>query len=107
MAGDLGFDAIGVDAAAAIARAEGKARDRGLTVRFVVANALDLPSLNEQFETVLDCGPGDWGPRRIARNEITSSFTDDWQVDSIEPATIEINISTEGARARRAAITRT
>jgi cyclopropane fatty-acyl-phospholipid synthase-like methyltransferase len=144
MAAGLGFDAIGVDAAAAaIARAEGKARDRGLTVRFVVANALDLPSLNEQFETVLDCGlfhvfdeddrsrfvdslraviptggryymlcfsdqqPGDWGPRRIARNEITAGFTDGWQVDSIEPATIDINISTEGARAWRAAITRT
>ncbi|MHB8468023.1 MAG: class I SAM-dependent methyltransferase, partial [Acidimicrobiales bacterium] len=57
LAAGLGLDAVGIDAApTAIATAEGKARDRGLSVRFVVANALDLASLGEQFDTVLDCG---------------------------------------------------
>jgi 2-polyprenyl-3-methyl-5-hydroxy-6-metoxy-1,4-benzoquinol methylase len=40
----------------AIATAERKARERGRTVRFLVANALDLGSLGQQFDTVLDCG---------------------------------------------------
>ena len=57
MAAGLGLHALGIDAApAAIAIAESKARHRGLTVRFMVANALELWSLNEQFDTVLDCG---------------------------------------------------
>ena len=57
MAAALGLDVVGVDmAATAIATAEGKARDRGLTARFLVADALELPSLGQQFDTVLDCG---------------------------------------------------
>jgi SAM-dependent methyltransferase len=57
MAAGLGLQAVGIDAApAAITIAEGKARDRGLTARFVVGNALELGSLDEQFDTVLDCG---------------------------------------------------
>src|SRR2546430_4140141 len=56
MAAGLGLNAVGIDMApAAIAIAERKARDRGLTARFMVANALELWSLNEQFDTVLDC----------------------------------------------------
>ena len=35
---------------------QGKARDRGLTGRFLVWDALQLSDLNEQFDTVLDCG---------------------------------------------------
>lgn len=57
MAAHFGLDATGVDAAAAaIAIAERKAQDRGLTARFVVHNALELASLDEVFDTVLDCG---------------------------------------------------
>ena len=57
MAAALGLDATGVDAAAnALEIARGKARDRGLTVRFLEWNALDLSSLNEEFNTALDCG---------------------------------------------------
>src|SRR6266480_4107400 len=40
----------------AIGLAEGKARDRGLSARFLVHDALDLGSLGERFETVLDSG---------------------------------------------------
>jgi SAM-dependent methyltransferase len=38
-----------------------------------------------------DRQPGDWGPRRIARSEIDSAFSDGWIIESIEPATFDIN----------------
>ncbi|WP_412543735.1 class I SAM-dependent methyltransferase [Longispora sp. K20-0274] len=57
LAAGLGLAATGVDTSpTAIARAEGKVRDRGLTARFVVADALELAALGEVFDTVLDCG---------------------------------------------------
>ena len=57
MAASLGLLAAGIDAApAAIAIAQDKARARGLTARFLVWNALQLASLGEPFDTVLDCG---------------------------------------------------
>ena len=57
MAAGVGLDATGVDAApTAIAIAERKARERGLTVRFLVWDALQLASLDERFDTVLDSG---------------------------------------------------
>ena len=57
MAAGLGLEATGIDTAPrAIAIAERKARDRGLDARFLVWDALDLVSLGEQFDTVLDCG---------------------------------------------------
>jgi cyclopropane fatty-acyl-phospholipid synthase-like methyltransferase len=144
MAASLGLDATGIDSSPlAIALAEAKARDRGLRVRFLVWDALQLPSLGEQFDTVLDSGlfhvfsdedrgryvqslksalpdggryhmlcfsdrqPGDIGPRRVTQDEIRASFSDGWQVDAIEPATIDITSDPTGVRAWRAAITRT
>lgn len=57
MAAALGLEATGIDVApAAIAIAEGKARKRGLTARFLVWDALQLASLGERFHTVMDCG---------------------------------------------------
>ncbi len=57
MAAALGLDATGVDAApTAVAMAERKARERGLTARFLVHDALDLGSLDETFDTVIDSG---------------------------------------------------
>jgi SAM-dependent methyltransferase/DNA-binding MarR family transcriptional regulator len=57
MTAGLGLPSTGIDAApTAIAIAEGKARERGLSARFLVWNALELDSLEEQFDTVLDCG---------------------------------------------------
>jgi len=57
MAAGLGLEATGVDAAAAaIDAARGKARDRGLTARFLVWDALRLAALGELFDTVLDSG---------------------------------------------------
>ncbi|MGD0833990.1 MAG: class I SAM-dependent methyltransferase [Candidatus Dormibacteria bacterium] len=57
MAARLGHEATGIDLApTAIAIAQGKARDRGVPARFLVWDALHLPALDEQFDTVLDCG---------------------------------------------------
>jgi len=57
MAAAMGLDTTGVDvAAAAIQIAESKARERGLSARFLVWDVLQLTSLNEQFDTVLDSG---------------------------------------------------
>lgn len=142
MAAGLGLEAVGVDtAAAAIAIAERKARERGLGARFQVADALHLTTLGMQFDTVLDCGlfhvlsdedrrlfvaslsavvrpgghyfmlcfserqPGEFGPRRVTQAEIRASFATGWQVDSIEPSTLE-NTSGPGILAWLASLTR-
>ena len=57
MAAAAGLDATGVDiAAAAIAQAQQKSRDRGVSARFFVWDVFALDQLREQFDTVLDCG---------------------------------------------------
>jgi SAM-dependent methyltransferase len=57
LAAGRGFEAIGIDAAPnAIRRARQKASERGLTARFEVWDALELPAFGVRFETVLDCG---------------------------------------------------
>jgi cyclopropane fatty-acyl-phospholipid synthase-like methyltransferase len=51
------LEAVGIDSSPkAIEIAKHKARKRGLNVRFLVHNALDLASIGEQFDTVLDSG---------------------------------------------------
>jgi SAM-dependent methyltransferase len=54
-----------------------------------------------------DLQPGDWGPRRVSRAEISSSFADGWRVVSVESSRIEITIDPEVAQAWLAVITRT
>ncbi len=57
LAAGQGLEATGLDASpTAIARAEAKASERGLRVRFVVGDALDLPALGERYDTILDSG---------------------------------------------------
>jgi cyclopropane fatty-acyl-phospholipid synthase-like methyltransferase len=57
MAAGFGLEATGIDTApTAIALAEVKARNRGLTAHFLVRNALQLAAFGEQYNTVLDCG---------------------------------------------------
>jgi cyclopropane fatty-acyl-phospholipid synthase-like methyltransferase len=57
MSAGLGLDATGVDLATnALQTAEDKARDRGLTARFLRQDARQLPDLGELSDTVLDCG---------------------------------------------------
>ncbi len=55
MAASLGYEAVGVDMSVrAIETARTKAAERGVETRFLVADALRLVELGEQFETVLD-----------------------------------------------------
>jgi ubiquinone/menaquinone biosynthesis C-methylase UbiE len=143
MAASLGLDASGVDLASnALRTAEHKARERGLSVRFLRHDARKLADLDQTFDTVLDCGlfhifsdadraeyieslrsvlapggryfmlgfsdqqPGDWGPHRLKREEITAAFARGWQIDSLEPATIEVTTERDGIRAWLLAATR-
>lgn len=54
-----------------------------------------------------DQQPGTWGPHRIRRDEIAAVFAEGWRVDSIEPATIDVTIDSDGIRAWLVALTRT
>jgi SAM-dependent methyltransferase len=57
LAASRGADVVGIDVApTAIARARAKAAERGLTVRFEVADALDLGQLGLAVDTVIDSG---------------------------------------------------
>lgn len=57
MAAGLGLDVTGVDLASkALATAEEKAVERGLSARFLRHDARQLSDLGESFDTVLDCG---------------------------------------------------
>ncbi len=57
MAAAIGLEVVGIDAAAtAIATAERKAAERGLQVRFVLGDALELERMGGTFDVVLDCG---------------------------------------------------
>ena len=57
LAASLGFDTTGIDGAPlAIEKAQAKGRERGVDLRFVVGDVLELASFGEQWDTVLDCG---------------------------------------------------
>src|SRR5271154_2549844 len=57
MAAELGLNVTGIDSSPrAIALAEQKAKERHLTPRLLVGDALELESRNEAYDTVLDCG---------------------------------------------------
>jgi len=46
-----------------------------------------------------DRQPGDWGPRRVSKTELTSAFAVGWSIDSIEPALFDVTIDSNGAQA--------
>jgi SAM-dependent methyltransferase len=143
MAAALGLDATGIDGSPrAIDLARRKAAERGLGVRFLVADALELGSLAEVFDTVIDSGlfhvfgdddraryvdslrtvtgpgarvyvlcfsermPGDFGPRRVTRDEIRASFSGGWTVEAIEAVGLEVNVSPDPVLAWLATISR-
>jgi len=57
LAASLGHEVLGVDIASrAVGLAEEKATARHMQVTFLVFDALRLPELGGQFDTVLDCG---------------------------------------------------
>ncbi|GAA4640206.1 class I SAM-dependent methyltransferase [Actinoallomurus vinaceus] len=41
---------------------------------------------------ISDREPGQWGPRRLTRQEITAAFGDGWRLDSIEPSAIDVSV---------------
>jgi cyclopropane fatty-acyl-phospholipid synthase-like methyltransferase len=52
-----GHEVWGIDASPnAIRKAESKSRDRGIRVKFIKVDALDLGNLGRTFDTVVDCG---------------------------------------------------
>ncbi len=54
---DRGLEVWGVDSAPlAVQKARQKAGQRGLRARFFVHDALELGSLGERFDTIIDCG---------------------------------------------------
>ena len=54
-----------------------------------------------------DRQPGDWGPRRVRKDEITASFAQGWRIESIDAAVLEVTIDPGSVQAWLAAITRT
>jgi SAM-dependent methyltransferase len=54
-----------------------------------------------------DRQPGDWGPRRVSREEIRETFGEGWTVDSIEAARFDTNLDPPFAEAWMAVIVRT
>lgn len=136
-----GLETVGIDGApTAVRKARAKAKQRGITAHFEVADALNLPIPPHPFDTVIDSGlfhvfsddervrfreslmrvirpggtylmmcfseqqPGNWGPRRVTRTEIRSTFETGWRVNNIRPSAFAINDGT--ARAWLASISR-
>ncbi len=53
----LGFEVWGIDATpSAIKKAKEKAKEREITVNFLISDALKLQLLQTKFDTVIDCG---------------------------------------------------
>ena len=75
--------------------------------RFVAALRASMP-LGARYYVLCfsDLEPGDWGPRRIQRDEIRASFRDGWRVEEIEPAKMEITVEPGSARGWLASILR-
>jgi SAM-dependent methyltransferase len=46
-----------------------------------------------------DAQPGDWGPRRVRREEFDAAFADGWTLRAVEPSNFELALAGEGARA--------
>ena len=49
---------------------------------------------------------GDWGPRRVTQREIRVAFSAGWEIESIEPAVIDITWDSTGALAWQVAAAR-
>ncbi|MFX4294660.1 class I SAM-dependent methyltransferase [Streptomyces bohaiensis] len=141
---EYGLDTTGVDAApSAVALASAKARERGLTARFLEWDVTELAALGEQFDTLVDVGcfhcftpedrprvarsmaaatvpggrcfllcfsdrqPGRWGPHRVTEQSVRESFTGaGWEIDSLEPAELDVAFAPGVAQAWFAAMTR-
>ena len=54
-----------------------------------------------------DREPGDWGPRRVSRDEVEASFKTGWRIETLEPVAFQTNMETGDVDAWRAEIVRT
>lgn len=45
-----------------------------------------------------DAEPGTEGPRRVSRQELHDAFADGWEVESVQPARVEVNPEVTGMR---------
>ena len=137
MAAQLGHEATGTDIdPTALAAAKRKATERGLTARFLEHDACQLGDLGEHFDTVLDCGLfhaltrtrraslvdtlrsvipprgryfmlGGWPPHPFDRLTVRNAFSHGWHIDSILPATVDVNLQPTSRPALLATVTRT
>ncbi|HEY2704693.1 MAG TPA: class I SAM-dependent methyltransferase [Candidatus Dormibacteraeota bacterium] len=53
-----------------------------------------------------DAEPGVWGPRRVRRDELEASLSGGWELESVEPATLVVNILDGTVHAWRATAVR-
>ena len=53
-----------------------------------------------------DRQPGDWGPRRVSRQELRDAFGEGWRIDSIDEAELQIDFDPPRASAWLSRITR-
>ncbi len=53
-----------------------------------------------------DAQPGDWGPRRVGREELDAAFASGWELRTVEPATFEVNLDDGVVQAWRATAVR-
>jgi len=76
--------------------------------RFVKSLETVVPAGGRYFMLCFsELQPGDWGPRRVTQGEIRAAFSKGWQVDSIEPSTLDVTIMSEPVLAWLSTITRT
>jgi len=54
-----------------------------------------------------DATPGDWGPRRIRRDELDTAFAHGWELRTVEAATFEVTMTDVTVHAWRATAVRT
>jgi hypothetical protein len=50
--------------------------------------------------------PGGWGPRRVTQDEIRAAFSEEWEVETIEPSVVDLTWDPAGALAWQVAATR-
>jgi len=75
---------------------------------FVASLAAVVPSGGRYFMLCFsDRQPGQFGPRRVSREEIRASFEEGWEVEAIDEVTMEVTFRPEGVRAWRSSIVRT
>jgi cyclopropane fatty-acyl-phospholipid synthase-like methyltransferase len=53
-----------------------------------------------------DQEPGEQGPRRVTRDDITTTFADGWRIDALEPTTLDSPAGPAAIRAWQVTATR-